>query len=273
MNPQGLACIAQCRAGPVTNNGCGQCGPMPAVLLIDVLNHFLASLVFEVDIDVRRLIALFGDEAFKEHAHARRVDLGDAQAITNRRVGRRAPALAGNALGTGKGHDVVDREEVRLVMHLVDELQLVLNLLAHLGRHALGMGVLGEALLSPVFGEVAQPLGGREARRDNLVGVFVAQFIQRKRTLRCECHSIGQHDRWVEPGESKPWPQIGLGIGKQPTAAVLQRQPMANCTDQIGDRLVASMGHAGLAHGHCINAQQAAQGLELMEPCTVIGTK
>jgi hypothetical protein len=52
------------------------------------LNDLLTALVFEVDIDVGRLVALAADEALKEHAGAGRIDFGDAQAVADCRVGR-----------------------------------------------------------------------------------------------------------------------------------------------------------------------------------------
>ena len=35
-------------------------------LSVDVLDHFLAPFVLEVDVDVRRLVALAGDEALEQ---------------------------------------------------------------------------------------------------------------------------------------------------------------------------------------------------------------
>ncbi len=71
-------------------------------LRVDVLDDLLAPLVLEVDVDVRRLVALARDEALEQQVHARRVDLGDAQAVADRRVGRRAAALAEDALRRGR---------------------------------------------------------------------------------------------------------------------------------------------------------------------------
>ena len=69
-----------------------------AVLVVDVLHDFLAPLVLEVDVDVGRLVALLADEALEQHATARRIDLGDAEAVADRRVRRRAAPLAQDAL-------------------------------------------------------------------------------------------------------------------------------------------------------------------------------
>ena len=129
---QRLAHIAQGAARAVADDGSGERGAFAAVFGVKVLDHFFAPLVFKVHIDVRRLVALFGDEALKQHCGARRVHLGDAQAVAHGAVGRRATALAQDVLGTGKGHDVVDGQKVVLVTQLTNERQLVLDLLLHL---------------------------------------------------------------------------------------------------------------------------------------------
>jgi hypothetical protein len=54
------------RAGAVGDDGGGDAGAVAAVLLIDVLDHLLAPLVLEIDVDVGRLVALGGDEALEE---------------------------------------------------------------------------------------------------------------------------------------------------------------------------------------------------------------
>ena len=85
----------------------GHRGAVAAVLLVDVLDHLLAPLVLEVDVDVGRLVALGRDEALEEQLDAYRVDGGDAEAVADGGVGRRAAALAEDAargrIGRGRG--------------------------------------------------------------------------------------------------------------------------------------------------------------------------
>jgi hypothetical protein len=52
------------------------------------LDHLLAPLVLEVDVDVRRLIALGRDEALEQKIETRRIDLGDPEAVADRGIGR-----------------------------------------------------------------------------------------------------------------------------------------------------------------------------------------
>ena len=63
------------------------------IVLIDVLDHLLAPLVLEIDIDVGRLVAIGGDETLEQKAAVARIDIGDAQAVADRRVRGRAAAL------------------------------------------------------------------------------------------------------------------------------------------------------------------------------------
>ena len=64
--------------------------------------------MLKVDVNVRRLIALLADEALEQHTHPRGIDLSNAQAIADRRVGRRAAALTQDVLTTRKRDDVGD---------------------------------------------------------------------------------------------------------------------------------------------------------------------
>ena len=66
--PERLADVAQRALRPVGVQRRGQRRAMAPVLGVDVLHHLLAALVLEVDVDVRRLVALLADEAFEQHA-------------------------------------------------------------------------------------------------------------------------------------------------------------------------------------------------------------
>ncbi len=102
--------------------------------------------MLEIHVDVRRLVALLGDEALEQQMHARGIHLGDVQAVADGGVGRRAAALAEDLLAAGKLHDVLHREEVVLVAHLADERELPLDECE---------GVCGHAV-RPAFGRAGQ---------------------------------------------------------------------------------------------------------------------
>ena len=124
---QRLADVAHRAARAVRDDGGRERRALAAVLLVDVLDDFLAALVLEVDVDVGRLVAFARDEALEQQRHARRVDLGDAQAVADGGIGGRAASLAEDAARAREAHDVVHGQEIRLVAQLGDQLELVLD--------------------------------------------------------------------------------------------------------------------------------------------------
>ena len=63
---EGLADLADRAAAAIGDDGGGDAGVVAAVFLVDVLDHLLAPLVLEIDVDVGRLVALGGDEALEQ---------------------------------------------------------------------------------------------------------------------------------------------------------------------------------------------------------------
>ena len=116
---------------------------------VDVLQHALAVAVREVEVDVGRLLPLFAQEACEQQPHPDRIHRRDAQAVADRGVGRRPPALAEDALAAGEAHDVPDDEEIAREPELADERQLHRQLLRAHPVHPIG---------------AARRRGGREAR-------------------------------------------------------------------------------------------------------------
>ena len=94
---EGLADLARGGARAIGDDGGGDAGVVVAVFLEDVLDHQLAPLVLEIDVDVGRLVAVARDEALEEQVALIRVHVGDAQAIADGGVGGRAAPLAEDA--------------------------------------------------------------------------------------------------------------------------------------------------------------------------------
>ena len=107
---------------------------------VDVLDHLLAPLMLEIDVDVGRLAALLGDEALEQQIAGRRIDRGDAEAVADGAVRRRAAPLAQDRRieAAREGDDVVDGQEIAREVELLDQLQLVVELRQHLVRNAVG---------------------------------------------------------------------------------------------------------------------------------------
>ena len=65
-----LADLAHGALGAVGDDGGGEAGAVAAVAAVDVLDHLLAPLVLEIDVDVGRLVALGGEEPLEEQVDA-----------------------------------------------------------------------------------------------------------------------------------------------------------------------------------------------------------
>ena len=62
--------------------------------VINMLDHLFAPLMLEIDVNIRRLIAFSRDKALEQKVNTGRIDRRHAKHITDRRIGRRASALA-----------------------------------------------------------------------------------------------------------------------------------------------------------------------------------
>ncbi len=134
--PQRLANVTDGRARAIGDHLGGDGGPLAAVFLVDVLEDLLAALVLEIDVDVRRLVALAADEALEEQIVLGGVDRRDPQAETHGRIRRRPAPLAQNPLAAREADEVVDGEEVMLVAELPDQGELLLEQGDCFGRDA-----------------------------------------------------------------------------------------------------------------------------------------
>src|SRR5687768_745366 len=93
-----FADIAHRAAAAIGDHRRGHPRALAAIFSIDVLNHLLAPLVLEIDIDVRRLAAGCGEKSLEQNINLRGVDAGHAEAIADSRVGGRSATLAEDAL-------------------------------------------------------------------------------------------------------------------------------------------------------------------------------
>ncbi len=84
------------------DHGRADCGALAAIALVDILDHLLAPLVLEIDVDVGRFVAVGGDEALEQELALIWVDLGDAEAVANCAVGGGAAALHEDVLVPGR---------------------------------------------------------------------------------------------------------------------------------------------------------------------------
>ena len=143
------------------------------VLVVNVLDHLLAPVVLDVEVDVWRLGALLRDEPLEQEPHPHRVDRRDAEAVADRRVRRRSPPLTEDAVRAAELDDLPHREEVAWVVEGIDEGEFLLELPGDVGRDRAAV-----AMPRPLEGEVPQPLGGGCAVGEALGRVAIAKFGQ-----------------------------------------------------------------------------------------------
>jgi hypothetical protein len=99
-----------------------------AVAPVEVLDHLLAAVHVEVDVDVGEGAGLV-DEALEEEVVLDRVDLGDAEAVGHDRIAGAPPPLTDDPVAPRELHQVPDdQEELRQVRPL-DDVELVGELL------------------------------------------------------------------------------------------------------------------------------------------------
>ena len=256
-----LARVAHRALGAIGDDGGGDRGAVAAVLRVEVLDHLLAPLVLEVDVDVRRLVPLLRDEALEQHRQACRIDLGDAERVAHRRVRRRPAALAEDAPLAREAHDVVHGEEVGLVGEIGDQGELVLDELADvIGR------ALREAPSQACFGELAQPRRRRLAGGHELLRVFVAQLVEREAARSREAQRLGEQLGRIELREPHPQPQMALAVRMERPAAGGDRLAQAHRGEQILQPTPGAHVHvhvAGRDERQAGAARELAQGIEL----------
>ena len=237
--------VAQRAARAVADHHRRERGALAAIAGIEVLDHLLAPLVLEVDVDVRRLVALARDEPLHQQRQARRIDLGDAEAEAHGRVGSRATALAEDAALAGMAHHVVHGEEERLVTEFGDERELVLDL----GAHAL-RGPARPAPAHALRRQQAQVTGRAVPVRDDLPWVLVAQLPE------VEAHAAGDRERllqqrWrVQLRERCATAQVAFAIGLEPVAGRSERGMQADRGERVLQRAPAAHMHVHATHRH-----------------------
>ncbi|KPX56540.1 Titin [Pseudomonas amygdali pv. photiniae] len=198
---QHLGHITHCARAVIRAGHRRQRRPAPTITPEYVLNDFFAAVVLEIHVDIRWLVALFGDEALEQQVTLFRVQLGDPQRITHCRVGRRATSLAKDMLAAGKLDDVMHGQKVAVELLFRDQGQFLLDLRAGGWRQPVRPAFAGTAL-----GQFTQPRRGCLAFGDQLVRVFIFQLFEIKRAAPGNTHRFGQQPVRVMLGKRIQWP-------------------------------------------------------------------
>ena len=239
----------------------GHGGALGPVAFVDVLDHPLAAVAArQVEVDVRPLPALLGEEALEEQLHPHRVHRGDAQAVADRAVGGGAAALDQDPLPAAEVHDVPDDQEVARELELADQEELALDLpprllvvgpvaLAGPGlRHRAEVGVQGLPRRHRVVGKAIPQVreGELEALRQ---GKGVPQEVRAVREERL--HGLRRF-------------QMPLGVLAQPPSRRGQGLFLADAGQHVEEGPASRGGVANAVRGHGSDAQgvgQVEQGL------------
>ena len=195
---QGLAHLTHRGAAAVRDDLRRERCSLAAVLGVQILDYLFAALMLKVNINIRRLAALFADEPLEQHADAVGINGGDAQAVAHGGIGRGPAALAENAARACKRHKIMHGKEVVGILQFADELELVLNLRDDLGRHDVSGSQFCIAILATfrnaclrsapqsvtlnrsLPGELLQVLHRRQARRHYFIRILILDLSERK---------------------------------------------------------------------------------------------
>ena len=219
---QNLADLADGAARTVMNDGGADRGAMAAVAPIDVLDHFLAPLVLEIDVDIGRLAAVRGNEAGEQQLAFVRIDLGDAEAEAHRAVGGGAAALAENILLLARiGDHVMHGEKIMRVFELLDQRQFVLQPFDDLGAECRPENAPWDsAWRRRSRSRSVEMLLRGLARRHRLVGIFVFEFAERETAGLRDLDGAGDGvgEIFEQPRHFGRRLDVALGIDGEPEA-------------------------------------------------------
>ncbi len=206
-------------------------------------------------------------EALEQHVHPHRIDLGDAERETHRRVGRRAAALAEDAARAGEADDVVHGQEKRLVAEFGNQRQFVLDLLVHFPRRA-----LRPAPARALHGQLAQPARWRVAFRHQLARILVLQLAEIEACSARRCAAIVR----AVPSDRSPSSAVRVrrwrspfGNSQAPASPMVTRWRMAvsvSCTMRRRRCM-----HVHVAGGEQGQAELFPQCRQRLQARTVIG--
>src|SRR5262249_28357795 len=123
-----FANFAHRAARSIANDGGAKPCAMPAEPVIYILDYFFALLMFEIDVDIGRLMAGVRDEPLQKQISARLIGPGDAEGVADSRIGGRAAPLMQNVSFACEAHDVLNGEEKRRIIMPRDQLEFMFDL-------------------------------------------------------------------------------------------------------------------------------------------------
>ena len=265
---QGLAHVPDRGPGPVADDVGDHGRVLAAVLPVHELDRLLAAPVADVQVDVRRFGTLAGQKALEQQLHAHRVDGGDSQAITHRRVGGRAASLTEDSPFAAEVDYFMYREEVAAVVEIFDDGQLGVEL-----RDNLRWDLAVIACTRAGEGETAQPLRGGVPRRQPLGGVAVAQVGQGEGAaigdLAGGCHQLGTVGEQARERARRL--EVVLAVGAQQGAGAVQGGAVPDAGDHVLQRAPAAVVVEHLGGGGEGEGEPSAERRQPLLDAPVVG--
>jgi hypothetical protein len=206
------------------------------VLRVDVLDDLFTSIVLDVEVDVGRLRALFGEEPLEQKPERDRIDGRDPEHVADRGVRRRSAPLAEDSRLAAVAHDLPHREEVAAVVEVVDQRELFVDLLDDRARES------RRGTARAPRDRSARAASRTASRRPGSAsaGIAIAQLIERERAARGDVDRARDRRRVVL---EQPLNAIGvfsacssLGFSKRPASDELHLVRSAVKTSWSGAR-------------------------------------
>ncbi|GBF26178.1 hypothetical protein MnTg02_01215 [bacterium MnTg02] len=265
--PHHLADIAHRRAPPVGYHRGRQARPLPAIAFVNILDHFLTALMFEIHIDIGRFLALRRDEALEQKIDLGWVDIGDAKAIADGGVGGGAAALAENVLRLSKPNDVVDREEIGRITKLRDHGKFARKRFVDIVRHA-----LWKTIIRARPGKVLQMLLRRLTFGHRFVGIFVNKLIKGKGAGLGNLDRAGESifESLKEASHLRRTLQMPLPIGLKAKPRLTDRTFLANAGQHVLERFALGPMIEHVVSGDDGNANLFTEPVKGGDACPVV---
>ena len=228
--PERLADFAHRAAAAIRDHGGGEARMFAAIFLVDVLDHLLAPLMLEIDVDIRRLAALGRHEALEQQIDGIGADIGDAEAIADDRIRRRTAALAQDRLFSRarEADDVMDGEEERRIAEFADHLQFVIERAPHLR-----CGPVREAACHAGLGQRDQPLLRRAVM--GFMRIIVLHLVEREMAACEEGLRLRQRIR-IQREQARHFLrrfQVAFGIEREQPPALVDGDVFADAGDDV----------------------------------------
>ena len=159
-------------------------------------------------------------------------------------------------------------QEVALVAEFRDERELVLDQFPYGGGFT-----LRPASADALLGQAPQVSGRCGSGRDDLLGVLVAQLVQREAAARRNREGLVEQLPRVDAPERRDRAQVTLAVGREREAGILQRDAVTDGRERVLQGAAAPRVHVHVPARDRRQPQPCRQRAEQAETCPVRATR